>query len=394
MNMYNKLTYILFICLSFISAPVIFAEAIFFGRELRIFLASALIFFLFLTFKKFKIADITIFLFLLFLVIIEILILRSDINNIFSFYSVLIISFLLFRNLEKNKFNFDRFLNLWLKFSLILSIFAIISFVIHQFTSLNFDFFNFESFKKNYPYQISFFGFTIDKNFGFVTLARVCVFFNEPLNAGIFFGLNFLLAKVNRNFISKKYALFFLVAGLLTFSVTFYMIFLFLKLRDFKLKINFTQLLWLIAIFLMFLLIIIISLSQENSLKEFIPKNSFNDRLPREIFALKVILESQLLKFLFGHGIGNYSKLYPNEFGYMSTGYLSFLFEFGLIPFVIILVFILFFLKSRFDLIIVLSICLLTYPIYRSFIYWGIIILINLSFITNHNSTFNKLNSK
>ena len=369
-----------------ISPPLIFAEAIYYGRELRSFLTIILIFFLFLNSLKFEIRQLIIFLLLLFILIIEILVQRSDINNILSFYAVLLISFFLFKNFKNNELKFHTFLNIWLKFSLILSFFAVVSYVIHQFNFLNFDLLNFKSsasFERNYPYQMSIFGNTIDKNFGFITLSRVCSFFNEPLNAGIFFGLNLLLAKVNRNLISKRYTFFFLIAGLLTFSVTFYMIYLFLMLRKFKLKLNNTFLLGLITIFLTFLLMI--TISDVEIFKHFISYTSFDNRIERETFALKSILESPLSKFLFGHGTGNYAEAFPNNVGYTSTGYVSFLFEFGIITFVAVLIFVLFFLKSRFDLLIVLSIGLLTYPIYRSFIYWYVIILIYFSYINIHD---------
>ena len=387
MDIHKKFIFYSLIFLSMISPPLIFAEAIDYGRELRSFLTIILIFFLFLNSLKFEIGQLIIFLLLLFILIIEILVQRSDVNNILSFYAVLLISFFLFKNFKNNELKFHIFLHLWLKFSLILSFFAVISYIIHQFTSFNFDLFNFkswESFERNYPYKMSIFGNTIDKNFGFITVSRVCSFFNEPLNAGTFFGLNLLLAKVNRNFISKKYALFFLAAGLTTFSVTFYIILLFLMLRKFKLKLNNTYLLGLITIFLTFLLMI--TISDVEIFKHFIsPHTSFDNRIERETFALKSILETPLSKFLFGHGIGNYAKAFPNNVGYTSTGYVSFLFEFGIITFVAVLIFVLFFLKSRFDLLIVLSIGLLTYPIYRSFIYWYIIILIYFSYINNYN---------
>ena len=382
MNIHKKFIFYSLIFLSMISPPVIFAEAIYYGREIRSFLAIILIFFMFLTRSKFEIAQLIIFLSLGFILIIEILVQRSDINNIFSFYAILLISFFLFKNFKNNELKFHTFLNVWLKFSLILSFFAVISYVIHQFTFFNFDLFDFkssEAFKRNYPYQMSIFGNTIDKAFGSITVSRVCSFFNEPLNAGIFFGLNLLLTKINRNFISKKYAFFFLVAGLLTFSVTFYMILLFLILGEFKLKLNFTNFLGLILIFSILILMIIIS--DVEILENFISYTSFDNRIERETFALKSILESPLSKFLFGHGTGNYAKAFPNNVGYTSTGYVSFLFEFGIITFVAVLIFVLFFLKSRFDLLIVLSIVLLTYPIYRSFIYWYVIILIYFSYI-------------
>ena len=205
MDIYKKLICYPLILLSMISTPLIFAEAIYYGRELRSILTVILVLFMFLAWTKFEIEELIIFLFLVFVIIIEILVHRSNVNNILSFYSVLLTSFFLFKNFKNNKLKFHTFLNLWLKFSLILSIFAIISFAIHQFTFLNFDLFDFksmEAFQRNYPYQMSIFGNTLDKNFGFITVSRVCSYFNEPLNAGIFFGLNLLLAKVNRNFIS------------------------------------------------------------------------------------------------------------------------------------------------------------------------------------------------
>jgi len=90
---------------------------------------------------------------------------------------------------------------LWFRFSLIVSIAAIISFLIHQFSSFNADILNFNSspalFNPSYDYRMSIFGFTVNKNFGFVELERVSSFFNEPQYAGMFFAFNMLLAKKN-----------------------------------------------------------------------------------------------------------------------------------------------------------------------------------------------------
>ena len=93
MNIHKKFIFYSLIFLSMISPPVIFAEAIYYGREIRSFLAIILIFFMFLTRSKFEIAQLIIFLSLGFILIIEILVQRSDINNIFSFYAILLISF-------------------------------------------------------------------------------------------------------------------------------------------------------------------------------------------------------------------------------------------------------------------------------------------------------------
>ncbi len=238
MNIRLKITFYLLIILAFIAPPFVFSE-IDFGREMRLLFGIIIMILLFFESTKFQIKDFILILSLGIIILIEVMFQRSSINNVLSSYSVILISILLFRVLKLNKLNGEIFLNLWSSFTLLISISAIISFVIHQFSSFNADFLNFSSsdlFNPKYNYRMSIFGFTLIKDFDFVKLARVSSFFNEPQYAGMFFLFNMLLIKNRFKIIPKKYFVANLLAGLLTFSVTFYLAFFVLTI--FSMKLN------------------------------------------------------------------------------------------------------------------------------------------------------------
>ena len=141
-----------------------------------------------------------------------------------------------------------------MRFSLIISILAIISFFVNQFTNFNTDFVSFNSseslFNPNYDYKISIFGLTVFKKFPFFEVERVSSFFIEPQYAGMFFAFNFLIASKNSELFSKKYYITSVLAGLLTFSVTFYLAYITYLILSLRISQNNDYIFLLLIIFI------------------------------------------------------------------------------------------------------------------------------------------------
>ena len=134
-----KTTFLLLIILAIMSPPFVFSQLDYFGREIRAFLGIIALLLLYLEYSKFKFTDIFFLFLFVNIIFLEIIFQRSSINNVLSAYAVIFIAFSLFRLLKSNKLSLEIFLNLWFRFSLIVSIAAIISFLIHQFSSFNAD---------------------------------------------------------------------------------------------------------------------------------------------------------------------------------------------------------------------------------------------------------------
>ena len=220
MNNQYRIISLLLILLALFSPPFIFSQIQYFGREIRTVLGLLVLCLILVKTLKFNYRDIYIYLLIFFFISIELIIQRSQINNILSSYAVIIVGFSLFRLLETNPQSLKTFLNFWLRFSYVTAIAAIISFTLHQFTNFNADLLNFSSsqlFNQTYNYKMSIFGFTIMKDFGFFKLARVCSYFTEPQYAGIFFAFNILIGRNYNKIIQIKYISY----NILEYSVLF-----------------------------------------------------------------------------------------------------------------------------------------------------------------------------
>jgi hypothetical protein len=307
--MRTKITFLLLIILMFISPPFIFSEALYFGREIRAFLIITIILLLFLQIRKFRFIDIFIFILIGIFIFLNIFFSESLLNNIFSFFSIILVAFLLFILLRSNKLNCNIFLNFWLYFSFILSVAAITSFLVNQFTNLNFDILNFKAIlflNSNYDYKVNIFGVTLSKNFYFINVERVCSFFNEPQYAGFFFILNILLIKVNRNLISKKFLVTQILAGMLTFSLTFYITFAILLISFLK-----RYVIYFLAILLFFILSFLIITNSIDVINDLIyDYTSLQVRLIRSYNFYKTLEYFSPFNIFFGNNSNNY---HPNE---------------------------------------------------------------------------------
>ena len=395
-----KIIYFFLFILALISPPFVFSQIEFFGREVRGLLGFLILIFLFLEIRKFKILDIIFFLSISIIIFLEIIFQRSDLNNILSVYFIFLIAFLLFKVLKMKDENYVIFLKFWVRFSLTLSIAAIISFLIHQFTNYNLNFLNLNSyttsFNEVYDYKIGIFGFTIDKNFGgYIVLERVCSFFSEPQYAGFFFGFNVLLAINNYKLKLNKYLVLNSIAGLLTFSISFYFVFIILlisSLRSSQVKLLILLTMFIVSLFtLIYFLSLNINIDQIQILTS---TSSLIDRYERNLSAIKLIYNASMSNLIFGHGINNYMIFNEDELGRgLSSGILYLLFEFGLLI-TFIFIAILISLSGNDKILILISlIYLILMPWYRYHFFWYIIILCGLKYLNSFskNTIINKI---
>ena len=376
-NIY-KINSFLLILLTLISPPFVFAELLSFGRGLRGIVMLTLIFFFFFQNRQIKKTSLVILYSLVFIIILEILTERSKLSNIFSFYGLLLIIYMNYLTLKKKREYLDIFLNSFKVFSLYLSLAAIISFLFHQFTIYNIDILNFETistFKPNYNYKMSIFGFTTVRNFGFFEIARVSSFFNEPQYAGAFFLFNILIAKTYKDYFSKKFIIVNFIAGLLTFSITFYLVYFVLWLISFKKNIYYI----LIIPSFLFLIIVYYFDIHIYIFDYFYNNTSLGDRLERDTDALKKIKDVPLLNLIIGNGLQGYLKFKTDEFGrYIASGYLNLFYDYGIIIFTLTITIIFLNFYKNYKILITLLVYLFAYPIYKYYFFWHFMVFMIL----------------
>ena len=384
MNTRIKIISILLILLALISPPFVFSQLPFFGKEIRGMFGIAVLLLLYLENTKLKFSEIIFFILLMTILILEILSQRSSLNNALSTYAVIFVAYSIYRVLRTNNFSTVTFLRIWMRFSLIISILAIISFFVNQFTNFNTDFVSFNSseslFNPNYDYKISIFGLTVFKKFPFFEVERVSSFFIEPQYAGMFFAFNLLIISKSSKLFSTKYYLASLLAGLLTFSITFYLVLTFLLIVNLKFKpINI-----LFTVLMSLLLFVIISYSFNinfEKLNYIISQTSFKDRMERNLYAVEVLKDSSTSKLLFGHGINNFLKYTNDELGRgLSSGFLYLFFEFGVLLSCLVLYLSISFSNKNLTLILISMIYLVVMPWYRYYFCWYAIILCGLNY--------------
>ena len=372
------------IFLALLSEPFVFSQIDFVGREIRAFVGITVLLLLFLEKNKFRFSEILVYLILGIIILFEATLQRSPLNNVISSYVIILIAFSLFIILKEDNLKFNLLLKLWLIFSFALSFGAITSFFVHQFSSLDADFLNLNSmdlFNPKYIYRESIFGFTINKDFGFINLVRVCSFFKEPQFAGMFFAINMLIGLNNIKLIYRKFFFANLLAGLLTFSYTFYLVFgvvLFLSIKNKIIKI----VLFIIFLGLFFMLY------QFNNFRfifdNFLNSSSFSDRLQRMVNGINVLLNASISNLFFGHGINTFQEVNKDDLGRsISSGLLFLIYELGFLISCFILILIKFFANKDRRLISICLVYLLVLPWCKFYISWYLIILCGLSYDKN-----------
>lgn len=286
----NRLLFIFLFAAAFSSPPFIFQYLQFVNDEFRISLSCFAILLCILSHPKLCKSDIFIFSCTLFLLVIEVIWDRSRMSNILSFYAVMILSLLLFYVLKNSKSCREIILASWIRIAYILSIGTIALSILHAFTLLDTDFFQFS--KNNvslYAYRYSFLGVTQNKNIFDFDVTQAYSYFVEAQYAGFYFTINVMMAiALNRRFKHRVWMVLNLMAGMLTFSTTFFISMAMLLSLKSRSKI----------IYFSLLAAIIIAFGSS-----FVKYTSFDDRELRLLVAIEVLSRSSPSELLLGHGV-------------------------------------------------------------------------------------------
>jgi hypothetical protein len=381
-----KITILVTLLYSVLTPPTLFAHMDFMSRDIRLVLGLISLFLIISNINKLSINvyGMYISIIVISLFIIEIIRLKSALNNILSFYIVLILSVAFYHAFNRNKIGNYIYITIWVKVGYFMSISFIMLFIIHQFTTFYTDFFNLQSLlnysARNYNY--SFLGVSQDKHYGYFTISRVSGYFPEPQYAAFYFIINIMVSRVSyvRNRY-KSWGFVNLFAGLLTFSTTLYIVITFYYTLVYLSMVRGYYRNFLISSAGLFIFLCLLSVHNFiiNILVDFLSYTSFSDRMIRINNALEILGRSSTVDFIFGHGV---SFTGGSDRG-LSIGIFHVLVERGIIGLLIVLsVMKLFIQRNRIAYFISL-IYLLAFTWYVNPIYWfGLIALWSASELT------------
>lgn len=360
-----RISLFLVFALSLISSPMLFETLAFATPTLRGILGILSIGFLILGSSKIEKIDLFILFFVFWNFLIE-LFWKSKINNVLSFFSIILIYFLFFRVLKANELYRKIFFKMWIQIGYFVSIAAIVLFTLNQILPLERDHFQIESLFSLSPNNFKFhlLGITLDKVYGPFTLTRVYGYFIEPQYAGFYFSINLLFSAYAGNFNFKKvWVGFNLLAGTVTFSTTFFIALIPISV------LAFTNLPFRVLFYSVILSIIVIFSIEYESIREanLLDLTSFADRENRIKSAMKVIYNASFDKLFFGHGVG-FQNIYGGPA--FSAGFFVALVERGIIglSFVIFLMFSS--LRRKMDGFMIFLLYLFAAPLYVNYLFW------------------------
>lgn len=387
-----KFSFFIILLLSFATPPAIFAHMDFASREMRFILIIASLSLLFYRFCPLK-KPLLLLYAAVFLFLVEMLLSVSKLSNILSYYVVIFIVLLMYYTLIVSEYKRYVYIDMWIKLGYFLSYSIVVLFFVHQFLTIDTDYFGFKGLMsytdRNYKYSI--FGVSQVKDFGVVAISRVSGYFAEPQYAGLYFFINVLIGQTQ--YIKHRYKKWLninLVAGFLTFSTTFYiMVFLHYLIVSFR-KIKLYDRLFL---FLFLFLSVVIFYSMFSSdinifLDSFLQKTSYSDRIIRFENGINLIVnQHSYLSVLFGHGVG-----YTGEFDKgISIGFLHLLVERGIVGLFFVLTMLWLFTRHNKIVYFVLILYLFVFTWYVNYIYWlGILTLWSVIKLDGKNIAYDK----
>lgn len=355
--------------------PIIFYPPFFFDRAvsapLRIALYVQLILYLFYK-SRHKIINSIDIQFSLFLLSYFVLMLLSAAESYQSLFTIgnycltILFAWALTRHLEKNKTYKSALSQVYIGFSYLNVGLAVASLVYYSIAG-EFDIFGFKS--DEYLHKVTPFGILFPKAFGEFTVLRACSYFNEPSYAGIFFALNMGLLAPRLGSNVKKFKTINGLGGILTFSLSFYMLLLILHVvSQFEVK-------GLKAIISQPVLIV---LGVTALLFGDLDYTSATDRLNRASAFYEIVEYSSLSTLLVGHGIGTPLELSKG----ISSGLLIWVSEVGLLGALGIILFTCTQYKKPLNVAAFLALSLIINPLPMPF-FWIIFIM---SYLTYNSS--------
>lgn len=378
-----KITFILLMMLAITSPPFVFTYMDYIGRESRAFFIIMSVFLLFIIrvdFYRMRLSEIYVIYLAISLFCFEIVLMKSKLNNIVSYYAVIFLIMVLHQALIKNELASQIFLRLWISFAYFMSFAVFLTFIIHQFTSFDTDFLNFSSFISNKEADISIFGATQDKQFSGITLARAYSYFFESSYAGIYFSFNIIIANNIKRFgIYNSFYFISILAGLLTFSAAFYLVlltilFFGLKSRGFKIfLIPLIPLISILFCFFIFSPLLVIHFVETSVLNN----TSLTDRLITVNYGIDILRNASLSEIFLGHGVAISTETTINY----SSGIMNLLVERGFLGLLLVLSLLVIYSNKNRTLILTCIMLILVTAWYKNYIFWFGIILAGLTYL-------------
>jgi hypothetical protein len=373
-----RTTILIALVLSFITPPSIIAFMDFMSRDIRLFFGVICLFLLFLQVRELSISRSYLFvlLFAVFLLCIEIILAISKLSNILSYYAIIFIILLLHLVLKSSIDKRYIYVDLWVKIGYLLSYSLVVLFLLHQFTSIDTDYINLESYlsysNRNFEYSI--FGVSQPKHFGSITIARASGYWPESQFAGMYFMMNILISRVP--YIRDHYPTWGranIWAGMFTFSSAFYIV-----LTAYFFLNNINRIKVYHRIFLIITMTLIAGVGVYYLIDVFnalFNYTSLSDRVDRAGNAIGILSDiSSITNLFFGHGVqytGGHDKG-------LSIGFFHVLVERGLLGLFFVLFLSFLFLKNNKINYFVFILYLFVFTWYVNYIYWlGILALLS-----------------
>jgi hypothetical protein len=286
---------------TFLFLPIVFYQPFIFNiiiyAPLRIALYIQLTVYLFYK-SKYKSIDLQDARFFFVIALCLIIMLINSPNSAASLFTVgnytLVILFTwgLCRHLKYNTDKIDILVSLYCKFFYFNVLLAIAS-IVYYLVVGEYDLFEIKS--EQYQNIFTPFGLLFVKFFMSVKVVRACSYFVEPVHAGIFYAANICILAPRLRNRSKYFAAVNGLGGILTFSVSFYLLLSVLYvIRKFNVA----------GVGIIFSVAALLFGSVSTLILDSLVVTSFSDRLERAALFNDILVSANYVALLFGHGVG------------------------------------------------------------------------------------------
>jgi hypothetical protein len=342
-------------------SPFVFVEIA--SVVVKVTLLLLLTTYLFLKSSRFSKNDLMI-LILLFLRVVSLIAVNSSgllgLRGIGSSSLILVFAWAFHRYLWGSRLRGEMLVSLYIKFFLLIPIFASLS-VLFMLAFGEWDLFSLHS--EMYNYFITPFGITIPKEFNFFNVYRSFFFFTEPVYLAIFYAANIFvvapyLGKKSRLFVASNF-----VGGILTWSYFFAISLpLLYVVKNFKFSLRTL----LLVIFMIFMIFIVVILGEY----DFFEMSSLSQRQLRMNLFIEIAERSNVIQLIFGHGFYVDTNV---DFGF-SSGILTSIYEIGIFNIVITML-IAILLSQSITMVIVFTLAMLVFEPNKQPLFWMLISL-------------------
>jgi hypothetical protein len=249
-------------------------------------------------------------------------------NHFFSssayFLAKLILFILLINALLSSSHLLDSVRKMWVFIACIFAIFSILAFI--SFITSLASFYPWEFSSGRYFLHHPILGNIVMRHFiGYTEVYSVVGYMMEGVYLGFFYGLNIISANylIKNTKTRNKFIVLNMLAGVITFSTTFILFFIFYFLAKFINTMKYANAIkYLLIINATFLTMFVLLMT------DYFKYTSILDRLQNIFFSLNIILNNSIDMLLFGNGV---NFLYDNKKVSIDSGSLRLILEYGII---------------------------------------------------------------